>query len=190
MKYDFSQNSDTELFSMLSGEKKRAESAFAELYARHASRVFAYCRRFLNDANEAQDVFQEVFVKFFESAKQDREMANVPGFLLTIARNHCLNLLRGQKPVVSFEDYMAVNQPNHSAESDELLNLITMAIDLLQPDYKEVFILREYEDFSYQEIADITNTTVSTVKIRIYRAKQKLREILQPYMADLIKHEK
>ena len=117
-------------------------------------------------------------------------MANVPGFLLTIARNHCLNLLRGQKPVVSFEDYMAVNQPNHSAESDELLNLITMAIDLLQPDYKEVFILREYEDFSYQEIADITNTTVSTVKIRIYRAKQKLREILQPYMADLIKHEK
>lgn len=190
MKYDFSQYSDTELFLMLAGDKKNAEPAFAELYARHSSRVYAYCRRFLNDSEEAKDIFQEVFVKFFESAKDEREMTNVPGFLLKIARNQCLNSIRTHKPVVSFEDYMAFNHPGHRDDEDELLNLITTALELLSPDYKEVFILREYDGFSYQEISEITDTPVSTVKIRIYRAKQKLREILQPYMADLIKFEK
>ncbi len=188
MKDELSQYSDADLFYMLDGDKKSAEPAFAELYQRHSSRVYAYCRRFLNDAEEAKDVFQEIFVKFFESASENRDMTNVAGFLLKIARNQCMNSVRTQKQTVSFEEYMVGTNTNR-LEKDELLNLIKTALELLPPEYKDVFLLREYEGLSYQEIAEVTETPLSTIKVRIYRAKQKIREILQPYTADLIKHE-
>jgi RNA polymerase sigma-70 factor (ECF subfamily) len=61
-------------------------------------------------------------------------------------------------------------------------------MEQLPTDYKEAFVLREYEGLSYQEIAELTESSLSTVKIRIFRAKQKIREILAPYVADLSQH--
>jgi RNA polymerase sigma-70 factor (ECF subfamily) len=179
--------SDPELFGMLTKDKRTAELAFAELYARHSSRIYAYCRRFLGNKEEAQDVFQETFAKFYECASDDREMTNTPAFLLRIARNLCVNLKKKERSTISFEDYMAVNRDT-GKDDDELLELIKMALELLRPEFREMFVLREYEGFSYGEIAEITNESLSTVKIRIYRAKQKIREILKPYMAELSKH--
>ena len=115
-------------------------------------------------------------------------MTNVAGFLLKIARNQCMNSVRTQKQTVSFEEYMVGTNSNR-LEKDELLNLIKTALELLPPEYKDVFLLREYEGLSYQEIAEVTETPLSTIKVRIYRKKKKIREILQPYTADLIKHE-
>ncbi|MFP4528257.1 MAG: RNA polymerase sigma factor [Candidatus Kapaibacterium sp.] len=187
MRKKYEEYSDSELFGMLTKDKQTAEQAFKEIYSRHAPRVYAYCRRFMGNNEEAQDVFQETFAKFFECASDDREMTNTPGFLLRIARNLCVNLKKKERSTISFEDYMAVNRDS-GREQDELLDLIKMALELLQPEYREMFILREYEGFSYSEITDITNEPLSTVKIRIYRAKQKIREILQPYLAELSKH--
>ena len=73
------------------------------------------------------------------------------------------------------------------AEKTELLKLITTALELLPDDYRESFVLREYDGLSYQEIAEITNSSMATVKIRLFRAKQKIRDILAPYLADLAK---
>lgn len=178
--------SDSELFYLLKSDKRTSERAFAELYNRLSPRIYAYCRRFLGDREEARDVFQETFVKFFQSAKKEREMTNVPAFILRIARNLCVNIKRHEKPAISYEDYMIVNHDNRD-DKDELLNLIKMAMELLPLDYKESFILREYEGLSYSEIAELTDAPLSTVKIRIFRAKQRIREILSPYLADLSK---
>lgn len=176
---------DEELYYMLNSEKKTAEKAFAELYARYSSRVYAYCRRFLGNKEDAQDVFQETFVRFLDSTKQERVMTNVPAFLLKIARNLCVNLKRKQINPVSFEDYMVVN--NSSNDSDELMGLIATAMEVLPDEYKDMFILREYDGLSYKEISDLANVPLSTVKIRIFRAKQKIREILSPYLKELEK---
>jgi RNA polymerase sigma-70 factor (ECF subfamily) len=111
-------------------------------------------------------------------------MTNLPAFVLKIARNLCVNAKRKEKPTVLLEDYMAVHHDNRN-DRDELLNLIKMALELLPEDYKEAFILREYEGLSYSDIAEMTDTPLSSVKIRIFRAKQRIREILQPYMSDL-----
>jgi RNA polymerase sigma-70 factor, ECF subfamily len=188
MAKDYTEYSDDELFYLLKNEGRQAEEAFGELYNRLSPRIFAYCRRFLGNKEEAQDIFQETFVKFFQSGKQEREMTNVPAFALKIARNLCVNSKRKEKTAVSFEDYMVVKNENRT-EQDELLNLIKMALDLLQPEYREMFILREYEGLSYTDIAEMTNIPLSTVKIRIFRAKQKIREILSPYLEDLSKFE-
>lgn len=177
---------DNELYYMLSSDKKLAEKAFAEIYDRHSSRIYAYCRRFLGNVEDAQDVFQETFIRFLDSTKQDRIMTNVPAFLLKIARNLCVNVKRKDKNPVSFEDYMVAD--SSSNENNELLELIKMALELLPEEYKDMFILREYDGLSYQDIADISGTPLSTVKIRIFRAKQKIRDILAPYMKELEKY--
>jgi RNA polymerase sigma-70 factor, ECF subfamily len=178
------QYSDIELFEQLKLTNAQAEAAFTELYTRHSSRVFAYCRRILGDPSEAQDVFQDTFLRFYQSAKKTEEMTNIPAYLLKIARNLCLNCIRNNKKSVSFEEYHKLSKdPSH--EKTELLQLIMMSLELLPFDYREAFVLREYDGLSYAEIAEVVDATLSTVKIRVHRAKQKIREILAPYLVDL-----
>jgi RNA polymerase sigma-70 factor (ECF subfamily) len=174
---------DAELFYRLSGEKEKAEAAFTELYARYGGRVFAYCLRFLGQRDEAQDVYQETFIRFYESGQKEREMTNVPGYLLKIARNLCLNNIRNKKQTVEFEDYQSLVLPS-TTEKTEFLQLITTAMEMLPDEYREVFVLREYEGLSYAEIAEIVDASLSNVKVRIFRAKQKIRDILAPYIGE------
>lgn len=181
----FDEYSDTELFYMLNDNKEIAERAFTELFNRYSSRVYAYCRRFLGDRDEAQDVYQETFIKFHQSANKDREMTNVPGFLLTIARNLCMNVKRKERPNVTLEEYMSGDDDSLISDKDELLELIKKALELLPDDYREAFVLREYDGLSYEEISKLTNTSLTNVKVRIHRAKQKIKDILQPYLNEL-----
>jgi RNA polymerase sigma-70 factor (ECF subfamily) len=177
--------SDTELYYMLCDDKRTAESAFAELYARLSGKVYAYCLRFLGDKEEARDIFQETFVKFHQSADKEREMTNVPGFLMRIARNLCINAIRKDNPDVPYEDYMGVYDEEISRDKKELLGLIKKGLQLMPEEYREYFVLREYDGFTYNEIAEIMNTNVDTVKVKIFRAKKKMREILAPYLKEL-----
>lgn len=113
-------------------------------------------------------------------------MTNVPGFLLTIARNLCLNYNRAARPSVSLENLdLPAAERGGVYEEHELLRLITVALDLLDAEHREAFVLREYEGLSYQEIADLTNTNEATAKTRAFRAKQKIRQILTPYLHDI-----
>lgn len=180
--------SDEELFDMLSQSKEQSEFAFSELYQRHSQRVFAYCKRYLGNHEEAKDVFQETFIRFYKSAEQSRVMTNVPAFLLRIARNICVNNIKQRKPQqmhVTYEDYMVSQDEKRYDGDGELLDLINDALDSLPEKYKEMFILREYDGLSYNDIAEVTDENVSNVKIRIHRAKQKIREILEPYIKEL-----
>lgn len=179
----YEQLEDSELFHLLKEEKSIAEKAFSELYSRYATGIYAFCRRFLGNIEEAQDIFQETFMKFHQRAKQLDKTTNVRGFLYVIARNLCINHTRTHKYSVVYEDYMNVKFENRM-ESDEILNLIKSSIELLPDDLKEAFILKEYNGMSYKDIAEITNSNYNTVRIRLFRAKKKLRSILAPYFAD------
>jgi RNA polymerase sigma-70 factor (ECF subfamily) len=187
MQDKFKQYDDDKLFYLLNKKNKESEYAFQELYERHSPRVYAYCRRFLGSEAEAQDVFQETFVRFYQSANKDRVMTNTPAFLLRIARNLCVNAVRKDKGHSTFEEYMVGEKDPHTSGDAELLDLIKDAISKLDEKYREMFILREYDGLSYADIADVTGEPVSTVKVRIHRAKQKVREILQPYIVELSK---
>jgi RNA polymerase sigma-70 factor, ECF subfamily len=175
---------DADLFFRMKEDKQIAEPAFTELYARHAGRVYAYCLRIMGEPNEAQDVFQEAFIRFYESVQRITTMTNVPGFILKIARNLCLNRRRDRKPYIHLDEVEDL-LPRSPGRDTDVLELITMALDMLQEEYREVFVLREYEGLSYSEIAEVLDITVATVKIRVFRAKRQLRELLAPYMADL-----
>jgi len=186
MKNDFEQYDDVELFYLMKSGSGSSEQAFKVLYNRYSARIFSYCRKFLGNKEEARDVFQEAFVRFYQSAQEEREMTNVPAFLLKIARNLCVNIKRKDTSTLTFEDYMSSSY--EKSDNDELLNLIRMAMELLPIEYKELFILREYEGLTYNEIVNVTGLPLATVKIRLFRARQKIREILAPYLADLSKY--
>ncbi|MCX7879159.1 MAG: RNA polymerase sigma factor [Ignavibacteria bacterium] len=186
MNNDLEKYSDYELFKLLSNGRE-SEYVFKEIYRRYSGRVYTYCRKFLGNREDAMDVFQDTFIKFYESSKQEREMTNLPAFLLRIARNLCLNSLRLRKNSVELKDYMKIENANEIREQTELLNLIQNALTNLPTELREIFILREYQGMSYQEIAEFLGISMSNVKIRIFRAKEKLREILQPYISELSK---
>jgi RNA polymerase sigma-70 factor (ECF subfamily) len=78
------------------------------------------------------------------------------------------------------------NKPNH--EDGELLDLIKLGLELLDMDYKEPLILRVYNEMGYDEIAEIMEISEANARIRVHRAKEKLKDILSPYIRDLQKN--
>jgi len=188
MGQNYEKYSDEELFQLLNLEDNEAERAFTEIYNRYAPYIYAYCRRFLGNKEGAEDIFQETFINFHQSVSKLKEMTNVKGYILSIARNLCHNFLRNQKFSLTYDDYSSVIDEDRSV-NDELLDLIKRGIELMPEDLRELFILREYDGLSYTEIAQISDSNINTVKVKLYRAKQKLRKILEPYIQDLSNYE-
>ncbi len=184
MSEKFSKYDDYQLYLKLTGEKSEAESAFAELYARYSQRIYAYCLRVLGNNEDAKDVFQETFLKFYDNSKINKQIDNVSGYLLKIARNLCINHKRNSKQNIKIEDFQLWTNDN-DYERKELLQLLASSLEILEYDYKEAFILRMYQGLSYEEISKITGDSISAIKNRVWRAKEKIKSILSPYLEDL-----
>lgn len=184
MAVDYKNMTDEQLYFMLHDEGKVARIAFDELYQRYSNKVYTYCRRILNNSPSADDIFQETFTRLYESRKTEENMKNVGGYLIRIARNLCLNE-RDRKDFhrLSIEDFQFPVY-DKSFEKKELNEILDAALDALPEHYREVLILKEFLDMSYTEIVEALNSTLPVVRIRIYRAKIRLRELLAPYFND------
>jgi RNA polymerase sigma-70 factor (ECF subfamily) len=171
------------------------EEAFKELYRRYATRIRAYCFRIVA-SNEAEDVFQETFVKFYNALRDGAQIDNVAAYILRIARNLCLNHKRDNAradislDAISEAEYLhsqALVAPSDSErwERLEYLDVLRKSVELLPHEYREAFVLREYEQLSYEEMAKLMQTSVANAKVRVFRAKQQLKEMLMPYIKDI-----
>lgn len=187
MKFKFVTYDDTELFVKIStGSHREREAAFTEIYNRYSPRIHAYCYRVTGSFEQAQDIFQETFIRFYKTVETGEKIGNVPAFLLTIARNLSLNHKRDKKEFVDIEEFhFPSSEMERSIEKNELLDLINRSLDLLDFEYREAFVLREYDGLSYTEISEVTGATVTNAKARVFRAKEKIRQILAPYLKDL-----
>lgn len=154
-------------------------AAFAELYAVHKQGVYLYCTRFLGDRPAAEDIFQEVFLNFLERVRGGGDIENVPGYLMRSARNRCLNVIRDRKypkDVDELEEFLPGGEDISVGEYEDLES----ALQQLPADNREALLLCEYQGYSYDEIASMTEVPVTTVRKRIFRARQRLRQILSP----------
>lgn len=180
-----SQYTDSELFSMLKTEQK--EAAFGELYARISNNVFAYCMRVMADRDMAYDLFQETFLRLLQSSARIDTLENVKGYALTIARNLCLNeKKRTRNTNIEFDEEEYTPKEERSSDKGEMLQLIAMAVELLPHDMKEAFVLREYDGLPYNEISTVLGIRTDAAKLRVFRARQKVREILEPYLNEML----
>src|SRR5687768_5398935 len=168
---------DEDLMEQFKGGDERA---FVSLYERYKRRVFAYCLKMVGSREMAEDVFQETFVRV--ARKRDHfKSGNFAGWLFAIARNLCLNALRDNVQHVSLDEVQDSLPSEEEPEYEITSEILRSAIDQLSPDLREALVLRVYSGFSYNEISEITGTKLATVKVRIFRGKQRLHEILSPY---------
>ena len=157
------------------------KECFSVIFKRYSNKIYLYIKKVLGDETLAEDILQDTFIKFLKSLETNIPIHNVLAYLLKIARNLCLNHVRDNSMVFvnldecTFEFYETV------LENEELSQVINTALELLPVEHKEAFILQVYQGCSYNEIADITDSNISTVRNRIVRAKRKLREILSEY---------
>lgn len=176
--------SDSELLVLVNKGGASGEKAFTEIYARFSHPVYLYCRRLAKQQDEANDVFQETFIRFHKQIQSSTNILNIQPYLIRIARNVFLNLKRDEPPwSMDSEEVSSSYTPQY--EREELFNLISTALELLEFSYKEAFVLRFYQGHSYKEMAGITGDSVSALKVRVMRAKDQIREIVAPYIEDL-----
>lgn len=182
---DYSKYSDKELVAIFKEDSEHADDAFREVYSRYAPRVNAYCLRVLGNRQQADDVFQETFIRFYERVKTSYKTGTIRGFLITIARNLCLNQKRDKKSNIAFEEYHSIISDNLPGEREELYNIITSSLDLLDFEYKEPLVLRIYDGMSYKEIAEICDISPENARKRVFRAKKQIKEIIEPYYKEI-----
>lgn len=173
-------SSDDELIRRVAGGDKQA---FMILYERYRERLFTYCCRMLGDRDTAKDALQDSFVKAFQNASMYREGTNVSAWLFRLTRNVCIDMLRARREHESIDDVQPVER--EQTPDVKLQEALTDEIERLPEIYREAVVLRDVQGHSYQEIAEITGTAISTVKFRIFKARDILRQRLTVYLSDL-----
>jgi RNA polymerase sigma-70 factor (ECF subfamily) len=167
------------------------EAAFEELVRRHQQRVFSLVGGILRRPEDVEDVAQQVFLKAFLGIKRFDQRAAFTTWLYKIAVNECWDYLRKKKvrPLV-YESDLSDEQvsrldgivsavrppegPNARAEARELLDRMLAA---LPEQDKQLLMLKEMEGFSVQELAEILDLNVNTVKVRLFRARGRIMEV-------------
>lgn len=163
-----------------------SERAFNEIVLKYRKSVYLTAVGMVNDADEADDIAQDVFVKAYESLATFRGEAGVYTWLYRITVNLCLNRLRKRK-VRSFlgletvAQTMAAPETDEPAELQELNARVRRAIMELPEKQRIVFILRHFRELPHAEIAGIMDRDVGTIKANYFQAIQKLRKKLGPY---------
>lgn len=177
---------------ILRGLRAGIEEAYEELLARYQSGVYGIVFRLLGNQNDASDVVQEVFLKVFRSVGSFREQSSLRTWIYRIAVNEAHNHRRwfarhGSREVTVEEDsemdsLKSAADPGRSpfeqALERENRTLIEQALDRINQVFRTAVILRDIENLSYEEIADILQVSLGTVKSRILRGRDALRREL------------
>jgi RNA polymerase sigma-70 factor (ECF subfamily) len=168
------------------------ESAFEELFRRYEQKIFNLVYRYIGPYPETEELTQDVFVKVYKSAQTFKGKSKFSTWIYRIAVNTCLNYKKKKRLAVESLDESGTQLANdlvapNSTTPEELFKrarkmaIIQQAIDSLPPNQKVTFILSKYEGFSYTEISEIINTSISAVESLLFRAKQQLKKELTPY---------
>lgn len=171
-------------FALLRDFRNGKREAFTQLYLRYRQRVFAYCLRMLGSSEEAEDMFQEVFIRVWQRAYQFTEEKSLSGWIFTIAHNLCLNRIRDRKELDHLDDHSYLAAPHEFGLGEDWGARIQWALEQVAAENREPFVLFEYQGLTYQEISDVMRLTVAAVKSRIYRAREEMRRLLEPYYRD------
>ncbi|NIA16150.1 MAG: sigma-70 family RNA polymerase sigma factor [Nitrospiraceae bacterium] len=161
--------------------------AFTGLVRQYQTPVMQFCLRMVGSAQDAEDIAQETFVRVFRHLHRLKPQAKFTTLLFGIARNLSLNHLRdskrrGRGVTDSMESHPQLGgraqSPDRAAELHEIASLIERGIERLSPEHREVLVLRELNGMDYESIARIVKCRKGTVKSRLARAREQLRQHL------------
>lgn len=176
--------------------KNGDRKAFNELMLKYQKKVFNIMFRFCGNYEDAKDLTQDVFVKVFKSLKSLQDECKLSSWIITVATNTFRNNYKYLKsrgkgrtdsidcPLEMEDGEIKKELKSNNPGSDEILHservqkIVQEKIGLLKDDYKEVIILRDINGMSYDEISEALNISIGTVKSRIFRARDELKNHL------------
>jgi RNA polymerase sigma-70 factor (ECF subfamily) len=160
---------------------------FAVLVRRYQDVLFAHAVRMVGGHDEAADLVQRSFVKGFRKLDGCREPERVGGWLFRILANECRELLRDRRrkdlslEILPVLPDRGAASPESDAHAEELKQRVNEALDRLEPDQREAFVLKHVEGRSYEEMASLLGASVAALKMRVHRAREGLQGLLEAY---------
>jgi RNA polymerase sigma-70 factor (ECF subfamily) len=180
--------------ALVAAARSGDHQAFEELVLRHKQKAFAVAQRITNNHEDAEDVVQESFHKAFLHLDSFQEKSRFSTWLTRITMNEALMLLRRRRAVFEVLPGGPDNDMNPSSEAfvdrspnpeescwqRERSDLLTKAINRLGPKIRSTIWLRDIEERSVEETAQILGTSISAVKARVFQGRRKLRQTVNP----------
>ncbi|MGI8992194.1 MAG: RNA polymerase sigma factor [Bryobacteraceae bacterium] len=160
--------------------RKGDVEAYNLLISRWDKRVFNYVLRLVGSREDALDLSQDIFLKAYQNIRKLDDAARFAPWLFRIAHNEAYSLLRKRRPEVDSAEGEAPEPEAARAFPIELSLAVSAALDRLNPDQREAVILKIYQGFKFEEMAEILAIPVSTVKSRLYTALELLKSELAP----------
>lgn len=168
------------------------EAAFEELVRRYQRPIASYVYRMVGDYDAALDLTQDVFIKVYNSLARYRSEFKFSTWIYKIAHNTAIDHLRrhtvrdqivtsggdGTRSEIAIESRRLT--PEQESEKEERRSEIESVVQSLPAAYRELIVLRHSHDLSYDEIAEVTGLPLGTVKNRLFRAREAMRDLLVP----------
>jgi len=155
---------------------------FGKLIERYEEKIKRYGKKFLAGSEDIEDIVQDVFIKAYENIQSFDTKRKFSSWLYRIAHNEFVNALKKHKkrPLSFFEldiilPHLSAEEINQKIDNQEILKNLDAYLDKLSLKYREPIILYYIEELSYKEIADVLHIPISTVGIRLKRAKEKIK---------------
>lgn len=183
-------------WDLLKSSSAEDVSGYERLVDKYYAAAVAFCRQVVGDHHKAEDVVQRGFVNIFLARERAEDRARFKTYLFKVLLNLCINELAKRKgpPALStvvptddaqpesfFADHSSPD-PTKPLETEEYLVMIKRGVLQLPPKHRAALYLREYAGLSYNEIAAAMDSSLNEVKIWIFRGRNKLEEILKPYI--------
>ncbi|HEX9745218.1 MAG TPA: sigma-70 family RNA polymerase sigma factor [bacterium] len=166
------------------------DEAFAELVRLYYDRIRAYVYHHLHREDELEDALQEIFIKAYQALPNFRKKSNFYTWLYRIASNYCIDRLRKRRlELVSIDNEESSDSiqaklqsnsdtPEENLTRKEMVGMIRLALEKLEPVHQNIIVMREIEGLSYEEISETLEINIGTVKSRLARARNELRDVL------------
>lgn len=183
---------------LVAGIKKGDEAAFLEIMNRYTQKVFNLAIRLTRNQEDAEEVLQDVFVTVYNKIESFEGKSAFSSWLYRVTANTAFMKLRKRKQneAISFEDVSPTTRDNwvgknpedadieYMSTRHELREVIQKAVARLPEEYKNIFVLRDIDGLSNEEVAETLALSVPAVKSRLHRARMILRKKLQRYYED------
>jgi len=182
-----SQKKDEEIVSLIQSGKIEF---FDILIERYEAKIKRYSRKFLSDHEDINDVLQNIFIKAYKNIQSFNTKRKFSSWFYRIAHNELVNALKKKSknplPLFNLDTFLPQyfydkNNLEQDLSQQQMREIVNKCLDKLEPKYKEPIILYYFENLSYQEIADILEIPISTVGIRIKRAKEKMKKFIKKF---------
>jgi RNA polymerase sigma-70 factor (ECF subfamily) len=165
------------------------EQAFTEIYQRYATMVYNLSLRLSGSPDEASDLTQEIFLRIFRHLGKFRGRSSLKTWIYRVALNHCRSRLGRRRPAplpltgpggeTVWEIPDPARSPEDRAVAESESRLVAAALARLPRRFGEAVALRDLEGLTYQEIAEVLHVRIGTVRSRIARGRERLRQILE-----------